>query len=49
LVRLALPLEPLVLSETAPLSALLAFVRVIVAFVPEVVNEEVPLTVSAPV
>src|SRR5262245_32316862 len=41
-------LEPLVLSDTAPLSALLGFVRVIVAFVPEVVNEDVPLTVKAP-
>ena len=39
---------PLVLSETAPLSRL-ALVSVIVALLPEVVNDEVPLTINAPV
>src|SRR6516225_8127466 len=48
LVRLALPLAPLVLSEAAPVSKLPAFVSVMVASVAEVVNDEVPPTVSTP-
>src|SRR5262249_35580663 len=47
LVRLALPLAPLVVSDTAPVSRL-ALLSVMVAFVPEVVNDEVPPTVSTP-
>src|SRR6516165_5167225 len=47
LVRLALPFAPLVLSDAAPVSRL-ALVSVMVASVAEVVNEEVPPTVSAP-
>src|SRR5215510_7056850 len=47
LVRLALPLAPLVVSDTAPVSRL-ALVSVIVAFEAEVVNDEVPPTVSTP-
>src|SRR6516162_975415 len=47
LVRLALPFAPLVLSDAAPVSRL-ALVSVIVASVAAVVNEEVPVTVSAP-
>src|SRR5262249_53345081 len=49
LLRLALPLAPLVLSETAPVSKLPVFVSVMVAFEAEVVNDEVPATVKAPV
>src|SRR6516165_4355761 len=49
LVRLALPLAPLVLSNAAPVSRLPALVSVIVALAAEVVNEEVPATVRAPV
>jgi hypothetical protein len=49
LVRLALPLPPVVLSATAPLSWLPALVSVISAFVVEVVNDDVPPTVNAPV
>src|SRR6516164_7567250 len=49
LVRLALPFAPLVLSDAAPVSELPAFVSVMVASVAEVVNEEVPATVKAPV
>src|SRR6516225_1734995 len=47
LVRLALPFAPLVLSDAAPVSRL-ALLRVIVAFEAEVVNDEVPPTVSTP-
>src|SRR5262245_16395880 len=47
LVRLALPLAPLVVSDTAPVSRL-ALVSVIVAFEAEVVNADVPPTVSTP-
>src|SRR5262249_30831790 len=49
LVRLALPVAPVVLSDAAPLSALPALVSVMVAFVAEVVNDDVPATVRAPV
>src|SRR5262245_43264194 len=49
LVRLALPLAPLVLSDAAPVSKLPVFVSVMVASVAEVVNDEVPATVKAPV
>src|SRR5262249_16445432 len=49
LVRLAFPLVPLVLSDAAPVSKLPVFVSVIVALAAEVVNEEVPATVKAPV
>ena len=49
LVRLALPAAPLVLSDTAPVSRLPALVSVMVALDAEVVNDEVPPTVSAPV
>ena len=49
LVRLALPLAPLVLSDTAPVSRLPVLVSVMVAFDAEVVNDDVPATVSAPV
>src|SRR5215510_12919293 len=49
LVRLALPLAPLVLSDAAPVSKLPALVSVMVAPVAEVVNDEVPPTVRAPV
>src|SRR5262249_7033954 len=49
LVRLALPLAPLVLSDAAPVSRLPALVSVMVASVAEVVNDEVPATVKAPV
>jgi hypothetical protein len=49
LVRLALPLAPLVLSDAAPLSALPALVSVISALFAEVVNDDVPATVKAPV
>jgi hypothetical protein len=48
LVRLALPLAPLVLSDAAPVSRL-ALVSVMVASVAEVVNEDAPVTVKAPV
>ena len=48
LVRLALPLAPVVFSVTAPVSRF-ACVSVIVAFEAEVVKEEVPPTVSTPV
>src|SRR5262249_11811108 len=48
LVRLALPFAPLVLSDAAPVSRL-ALVSVMVASVAEVVNDEVPPTVSTPV
>src|ERR1700679_3445959 len=48
LVRLALPLAPVVLSDTAPVSRLVE-PSVIVAFDAEVVNEDVPPTVSTPV
>src|SRR6516164_6115046 len=47
LVRLALPFAPLVLSDAAPVSRL-ALVSVMVASVAEVVNDDVPPTVSAP-
>src|SRR5262249_55236590 len=47
LVSCALPLAPLVVSDTAPLSRL-ALLSVIVALLAEVVNEEVPATVSTP-
>src|SRR5580658_6928297 len=46
LVRLALPLAPLVFSDTAPVSRLVE-PSVIVAFEAEVVNDEVPPTVTA--
>src|SRR5262249_27065922 len=49
LVRLALPLAALVLSDAAPVNRLPALVSVMVAFVAEVVNDEVPATVKAPV
>src|SRR5262245_56355825 len=49
LVRLALPVAPVVLSDAAPLSALPALVSVMSAFEAEVVNEDVPPTVRAPV
>src|SRR5262249_54442438 len=49
LVRLALPVAPVVLSDAAPLSALPALVSVMSAFEAEVVNEDVPPAVSAPV
>src|SRR6516225_4317840 len=49
LVRLALPFAPPVSSEAAPVSKLPVFVSVIVAFVAEVVNDDVPATVKAPV
>ena len=49
LVRAALPVAPVVFSVTTPFSWLPAFVRVMVAFAAEVVNDEVPVTVSAPV
>ena len=49
LVRLALPLGPLVLSDTAPVSRLVVVASVIVAFEVEVVNDDAPVTVSAPV
>src|SRR5262249_54501196 len=49
-VRLASPLvPPVVLSAIAPFSVLPVLVSVIVAFVAEVVNDEVPPTVRAPV
>src|SRR6516225_4951930 len=48
LVRLALPFAPLVLSDAAPVSRL-ALVSMMVASVAEVVNEDVPVTVSTPV
>src|SRR5262249_56514763 len=48
LVRLALPVAPVVLSDAAPLSALPALVSVMSAFEAEVVNEDVPPTVRAP-
>src|SRR5260370_42435650 len=47
LVRLALPFAPLVVSDAAPLSRL-ALVSVMVASVAEVVNDDVPPTVSTP-
>jgi hypothetical protein len=47
LVRLASPFAPRVFSDTAPLSTL-ALLSVILAFTAEVVNDEVPPTVSAP-
>src|SRR5215471_16384840 len=49
LVRLPLPLVPLVLSDAAPVSRLPVLVSVMVALLAEVVNEEVPATVNAPV
>src|SRR5215813_11591103 len=49
LVRLALPLAPLVFSDAAPVSKLPVFVSVMVASVAEVVNDDVPATVRAPV
>src|SRR5262249_49924495 len=49
LVRLALPLVPRVLSDAAPVSKLPVFVSVMVASVAEVVNDDVPATVRAPV
>src|SRR5262245_18366047 len=49
LLRLALPLAPLVFSDAAPVSKLPALVSVMVAPVAEVVNDEVPATVRAPV
>src|SRR5262245_32568957 len=48
LVKLALPFVPLVLSDAAPVSRLPALVSVMVASVAEVVNDDVPPTVSAP-
>src|SRR5262249_28003092 len=48
LVRLALPFAPLVLSEAAPVSKLPVFVSVMVALFAEVVNDDVPATVKAP-
>ena len=48
LVRLALPVAPLVFSDAAPVSRL-ALVSVIVASAAEVVNADVPVTVSTPV
>src|SRR5262249_59331420 len=45
LVRLALPLAPLVLSDTAPVSRL-RLLSAIVALAVEVVNDEVPPTVN---
>src|SRR5215510_13320497 len=48
-VRLASAVPPVVLSAIAPLSALPVLVSVMVAFVAEVVNEDVPATVKAPV
>src|SRR5262249_22747195 len=49
-VRLASPpVAPVVLNAIAPLSALPVLVSVIVALVPDVVNEEVPATFNAPV
>src|SRR5262249_18288318 len=47
LVSCALPLAPLVVSDTAPLSRL-ALLSAIVALAVEVVNDEVPPTVSTP-
>src|SRR5262249_57540923 len=47
LVRLALPFAPLVLSDAAPVNRL-ALVSVMVASVAEVVNDDVPVTVSTP-
>src|SRR6516225_8158666 len=47
LVSCALPLAPLVVSDTAPVSRL-ALLSVMVAFEAEVVNDEVPPTVSTP-
>ncbi len=47
-VRLALPEAPVVLSVTAPVSALAEF-SVIVAFEADVVKDDVPVTVSRPV
>src|SRR5262245_44300583 len=49
LVKLALPFVPLVLSDAAPVSRLPALVSVMVAFEAEVVNDDVPPTVSTPV
>src|SRR5262249_56929884 len=49
LVKLALPVAPVVLSDAAPLSALPALVSVMSAFEAEVVNDDVPPTVRAPV
>jgi hypothetical protein len=47
LVRLALPPPPLVVSDTAPVNRL-ALLSAIVAFEAEVVNDDVPPTVSTP-
>src|SRR5262249_20533448 len=47
LVKLALPFAPLVVSDAAPVSRL-ALLSVMVAFEADVVNEDVPPTVSTP-
>src|SRR5207253_5505641 len=48
LIRLALPLDPLVFSDTAPVKRFVC-VSVMVALLAEVVNDDVPPTVSTPV
>jgi len=48
LVRLALPLAPVVLRETAPVKAFAAVVSVIVALLVDVVNDDVPVMVCTP-
>src|SRR5262249_46884270 len=48
LARLALPLAPLVLSDTAPIGLLAVLVSVMVAFEADVVNDDVRPTVNTP-